>query len=106
MLYVAGGTSHNIVMFDTDGGYLGELTHPDLTGPQGLAFDDQGHLFSSSFFQNNIVQFAADGSYLRTITEGALSVPRSIAFVPVPEPSTVALLAFGALMLIRRRLRV
>jgi uncharacterized protein YjiK len=48
VLYVSGGASHNIVKFDTEGNFLGQLSHPDLTGPQGVAFVERGHLFSSS----------------------------------------------------------
>lgn len=82
IFYVSGGSSHDIVKFDTDGNDLGELTHPDLTGPQGVAFDDRGHLFSSSFYQDGVVEFDANGNYVQTITEGNLNVPRSIAFAP------------------------
>jgi streptogramin lyase len=71
-LYVSGGSSHNIVKFDTGGDVLAVYAHPDLTGPQGIAFDEHGHFFSSSFYQNKIVEFDADGTYVRTITEGGL----------------------------------
>ena len=80
-IYVAGGGSNNIVKFDTGGGLLGEITHPDLTGPQGVAFDDRGHLFSSSFYQHQVVEFDGDGNYVQTITDGDLSIPRSVTFV-------------------------
>jgi len=93
VLYVAGGGSNNIVMFDTGGNYLGELSHADLTGPQGVAFDGRGHLFATSLFQDDVVEFDANGSYSQTITQGQLHFPRSIAFVPVPEPSSGWMLA-------------
>ena len=38
VLWVSGGSSHNLSKFATDGSYLGEVTHPDLTGPQGGRF--------------------------------------------------------------------
>jgi len=82
-LYVAGGNSHNIVKFTTAGAYLGQLTHPDLTGPQGIAIDERGHLFSSSYFLDRLVEFDSGGAYVRTITAGALDTPRSLAFVPL-----------------------
>lgn len=82
VLYVAGGSSHNIVKFQTDGTYLGELSHPDLTGPQGVAFDDRGHLFSPSFFQDRIVEFDSNEAYVQTVTTGGLNIPRTIAFQP------------------------
>jgi len=81
-LYVAAGNSSYIVKFATDGSYLGNLTHPDLIGPQGVAIDERGHLFSSSFTLDRVVEFDATGAYVRTITAGALDVPRSLAFAP------------------------
>ena len=36
VLHVAGGSSNNIVRFATDGTFLGQITHPDLTTPQGV----------------------------------------------------------------------
>ena len=82
VLWVSGGSSHNLVKFALDGTYLGEVKHPDLTGPQGVAFDDRGHVFSSSFYQDTLVEFDGDGNYIRTILTGGLSIPRSIAFDP------------------------
>ena len=68
---------------DTDGNHLRSITHPDLTGPQGVAFDDRGHLFSASFYQDQIVEFDPGGNYVRTITDGGLDIPRSMSFIPV-----------------------
>lgn len=94
VLWVSGGSSHNLVRFSLDGTFLGEVTHPDLTGPQGVAIDDQGHIWSSSFYQDVLVEFDAGGVYIRTIDSGGLSVPRSIAFdhgrVDVDFPSRCA----------------
>jgi DNA-binding beta-propeller fold protein YncE len=81
-VYVAGGSSNNIVKFTPEGAFLGSLSHPDLTGPQGIAFDDRGHFFSSSFYQDVLVEFDELDAYVRTITSGGLSVPRSLAFRP------------------------
>ncbi|MCH6575327.1 MAG: T9SS type A sorting domain-containing protein, partial [Bacteroidetes bacterium] len=80
VLYISGGSSNNIVKFDTFGNMLGVITHPDLPVPQGIAFDDRGHFFSSSFSQNKIVEFDENDNYVQTITAGNLQVPRSIAF--------------------------
>ncbi|MCH7965742.1 MAG: T9SS type A sorting domain-containing protein [Bacteroidetes bacterium] len=80
VLYISGGSSNNIVKFDTFGNMLGVITHPDLPVPQGIAFDDRGHFFSSSFSQNKIVEFDVNDNYVQTITAGNLQVPRSIAF--------------------------
>lgn len=82
VLYVSGGSSHNVVKFTTDGTFLGELTHPDLTGPQGVVFDDRGHLFSSSFYQDRIVEFDENDQHVQTLLTGGLDIPRSLAFHP------------------------
>lgn len=88
VLYISGGSSNNIVAFDTTGTVIREITHPDLSAPQGIAFDERGHLFSSSFSKDLMVEFDADGNYVQTITAGDLDVPRSIAFLPAETIST------------------
>ena len=82
MLYVSGGSSDNIVKFSTDGSLLGQVTHADLPAPQGIAFDERGHFFSSSFSQDTIVEFDENDAYVQTIAGDELSVPRIIAFKP------------------------
>ena len=83
VLYVSSGNTNNIIKFDTDGNLLGEVTHPDLPAPQGIAFDERGHFFSSSFSGDTIVEFDENDAYVQTITGDELDVPRSIAFVPI-----------------------
>ncbi len=82
--------SDDIVKFDTNGNVIGVLTHSDLAAPQGVAFDERGHLFSSSFSRNLVAEFDAEGHYVQTITEGNPQVPRSIAFDPTPATSVNA----------------
>ena len=48
------------------------ISNPDLTGPQGVAFDDRGHLFSSSFYLDQIVEFDTTWDYIYTIAGGNL----------------------------------
>lgn len=94
-LYVAGGASNSIALYDNSGAYLGSLAHPDLTGPQGVAFDDRGHLYASSYYKNQIVEFDPAGSYVQTITGGALDIPRSLAFRSGPSTISAPMLAQG-----------
>lgn len=89
VLYVAGGGSNNIVKFDTSRTYLGEIVHEYLAGPQGVAFDKNGHLFSSSYYRNHIVEFDIEGKYLWTIADGGLQTPRSIAFQKIKNTTSV-----------------
>ena len=102
---------HNICRFDTSGNYLGQFSHPDLTGPQGIAFDERGHLFSSSFYQHKLVEFDASLNYVQTVTAGALQVPRSVAFAsgvtatPATGPLVIGALALAILGLGVRTLR-
>ncbi len=94
VLIVAGGGSSNLVRFATDGSFLGQITHPDLTGPQGIGIDERGHVFSSSYFQNKLVEFDPAGTWVQTISSGGLNVPRSIAFAPF-EAGSFPAFCFG-----------
>lgn len=85
VLYISAGNSNNICLFDTAGNFLGQITHPHLPVPQGLAFDDRGHLFASSFSFNTLVEFDASGAWVRTILAGGLDAPRSLAFARLPS---------------------
>ena len=91
-LFVANGLSQNA-------GYISEMTPSGtstiltgLDGPQGLAVNNAGDLF-----------IAVAIGYIEEITPAGASVfstqvqsPIGLAFAPVPEPSTLALLAVGA----------
>jgi len=68
---------------------LGVITHPDLPALQGIAFDDRGHFFSSSFSAHKIVEFDENDNYVQTITAGNLQVPRSIAFEQLDPVTSV-----------------
>jgi sugar lactone lactonase YvrE len=90
-LFVAGGSSHNIVVFDLAGAALRELRHADINGPQGVAFTADGVLITSSFYSHKISWFERNGTHLRTVTPPSSNVPRSLAFLPSLE-----LIAAGA----------
>ncbi|HTR42737.1 MAG TPA: SMP-30/gluconolactonase/LRE family protein [Pseudomonadales bacterium] len=73
--------------------------------PKGLAFDSSGDLFEADSGSGNVYEFSPGGTQ-STVASG-LSDPVSLAFqggsLPVPEPSTMALLALGAGILCYRR---
>lgn len=78
-----------LVRFDTSGTLLGTMDHPDLPLPQGIAFDDRGRMFATSFSAHQIVEFDAEGNYVRTITDGGLQTPRCIAFDPQETATSI-----------------
>jgi len=77
-----------------------------LDYPIGLAFDNAGDLFEADEGSGNIIELTP-GGVQSTLTSG-LSEPFELAFqgetLPVPEPSTLGLLAVGAfgITLLRR----
>jgi hypothetical protein len=76
-----------------------------------VAFDSAGDLFAADIGTGTINEFINSGGTLSptpTIFASGLNQPYGLAFqglaLPVPEPSTLALLAAGtAAILIRRR---
>ena len=72
-------------------------------GLDGLAFNTAGDLFASDFGSGNIYEFTPGGAQ-STFASG-LGGPTFLAFQPVPEPSTLGLLAVGLTSLVARRRR-
>lgn len=81
-VFVAGGGSSNIVVFDQGGKALRQIRHRDLSGPQGIAFTRDGVLAVSNYYNHTICWFKPDGTHLRTVRPLSSSVPRSLAFLP------------------------
>jgi hypothetical protein len=78
-----------------------------LDTPSGLAFNSAGDLFVEDFGTGNIYEYTPGGA--RTTFASGLAGPLTLAFqgeaLPIPEPSTLGLLAVGitALLVHRRR---
>src|SRR5208282_717048 len=93
-----GGPNNYIYEF-TPSGIKTIFSTATLSGSSGLAFNSTGNLFDVNPFYGNIFQFTPGGT--RTTFASGLSSPSFIAFqgetLPVPEPSALALLAFGIL---------
>ena len=66
----------------------------------GLAFDSTGDLFAGASV-GDIVEIAPGGA--QSVFATGLGNPAGLAFQPVPEPSTFALAAIGALAFVARR---
>ena len=86
-----------------NGGTVSEITPTgtstvitDLDNAEGLAFDNAGDLFIALNGPANgsIMEITATGTKETFSTQ--VAVPEGLAFAPVPEPSTLALLAVGA----------
>ena len=81
--------------------------------PWGLAFDKSGDLFLSYQGSTSIIREVAPGGSVSTFaTWAGINAPVAIAIapafappLPVPEPASVALLAFASGVLISRRFR-
>ena len=89
-LFEADGGSGNIYKF-TPGGT--RSTFASGLFPAGLAFNSAGNLFEAD--STNIYEFTPDGT--RSTFASGLNLPNFLAFQPVPEGSTLGLLALGAL---------
>jgi hypothetical protein len=69
-----------------------------LSNPSDLAFDSAGNLFEADEASGNIYKFTPGG--MRTTFASGLYDPEELAFQPVPEPSTLGLLAVGTIALL------
>ena len=92
-LYVANTGTGTIEKFDSSG--VGTLfASSGLSYPTGLAFDTAGNLYAANYYNNTIEEFNSSGVGTVFASSG-LDDPMAIAFQPVPEPTTLALLATG-----------
>jgi DNA-binding beta-propeller fold protein YncE len=79
-----------------------------LSDPKGIAFDENGFIFVTDNGNNTVTEYNSSGSLVHTFTSG-FSNPNFATFaagsLPVPEPSTYALLlgGIGALYIYQRR---
>ncbi len=99
-LFDADITSGNIYEFVNNNGILNSIPIVFASGlnhPLGLAFNSAGDLFESDFGTGNIYEFTPDGT--KSTFASGLPAPGMLAFdglaLPVPEPSTLGLLAAG-----------
>lgn len=99
-LFDADITSGNIYEFVNNNGILNStpiVFASGLNHPLGLAFNSAGDLFESDFGTGNIYEFTPDGT--KSTFASGLPAPGMLAFeglaLPVPEPSTLWLLAVG-----------
>lgn len=97
---------HDIHRFSSTGVDLGRFGAPALSDPAELALSSGGDLYVSDFGSGAIHRFSATGTDLGTFASG-LPPTSGIAFQPdaVPEPNTVAAIAVGSFVLLRRRRR-
>ena len=84
-LYVGsdnGTTGYSIVKFDRSGnflGYFGANPNPSIPAASGLAFDNSGSLYVTSYDDDAVRKFDATGSLVSSITTG-ISGPYDITF--------------------------
>jgi low density lipoprotein receptor-related protein 5/6 len=85
-----------------DSSEIQDLVTSGISAVTGIDVDPYGgKLYFTDFHMDKIFQCSLDGSQFKTILNtGAL--PNDIALYIVPEPATVLLLGFGAVMLRRR----
>ena len=87
-IFVTGGGSNTVNVFDLEGNLQRTLTDELIDGPQGVAFDDQGRFSVSSFFTGKVAVYDRQGSRLAVFQEAGLSVARSVAYLPLSTTPT------------------
>jgi sugar lactone lactonase YvrE len=97
-LFVSDEGTYTIVEF-TPGGTESPFAS-GLIQPIGLAFNSAGNLFVADR-GDTIYEYTPGGT--QSVFATGIDQPGAIAFQPVPEPSTLALLAVAATALLGRR---
>jgi DNA-binding beta-propeller fold protein YncE len=96
-LFVANSGDNTIEEF-TSSGVGTVFASMGLNVPKGLAFGTNGNLYVVNVGDNTVAEFDPSGTEVAILT-GGLNQPVDLAFDTIPEPSTLALLAAGSLML-------
>jgi hypothetical protein len=91
-LFVSDTSSGDILEYTPGGGQSTFAT--GLSFPEGLAFNSAGDLFVADSHSGNVYEYTPGG--VQSTFASGLDYPFELAFAPVPEPSTLALLAAGA----------
>ena len=90
-LYVTGGASHSVAVFELDGTFIENLpTSPPIPSPQGIAFDTEGRYITTSFSNGGVARFDRSGEVLTTFDSAGIRTARSVAFEPLGAPAAFA----------------
>jgi sugar lactone lactonase YvrE len=107
-LFVSSFGDSTVKQFDVASGEFDQdfIAAGALSGPVGQIMHPDGSLLVSSYNNSRILRYDASSGAFREIFAqgGGLSGPNNIAFLVIPEPSGLAILATGTL-LVRRRMR-
>lgn len=94
---ITGGSNDRILQFDSNSGaFLGNFASGNgLSTPFGMAIGPNNRLYVASTIGDHIDRFNLDdGSFVDTfVALTTTTAPAYIAFMPVPEPSSLALIA-------------
>lgn len=84
-IFITGGASHTVSVFDLDGTLVRHVdTSDSISGPQGIAFDDQGDFAISSFYSGKVALYARSSSTPEFyFEESGVKVARSLAYLPI-----------------------
>jgi DNA-binding beta-propeller fold protein YncE len=82
-LFVTGGSSHTVAVFDLAGTFRRNIVDELIDGPQGIAFDERGEFVVGSFYTGKVARFTRAGERLDVFDEAGVRVARSIALQPL-----------------------
>jgi hypothetical protein len=101
-LNAASTPNSRISEYDLLGNPINTNLVTNLNNAWGLT-NDGSNLFETNLFGNNVGKYGSDGSIISANFITGLNEPTGIAFTP--EPTSLSLLALGAGLLARRRVR-